>query len=72
MVLVIKGKTCTGLFTLFNPNYNVSVSQPPHRLSIEGMAESIVSLSKASLFGLSLSGFSISSDNPITDWFGLI
>ena len=27
---------------------------------------------KVCLFGLSLSGFSISSDSPITDWFGLI
>lgn len=45
MVLVIEGKTCTRLFTLFNPNNNVSVSQPPHRSSIEGMAEPTVTLS---------------------------
>lgn len=45
MVLVIKGKTCTRLFTLYNPNYNVSVSQLPHRPSIEGMAEPTVTLS---------------------------
>ena len=44
MVLVLKGKTCTILFTLLNPKHNVSVFQPPHRPSTDGMAEPTVTL----------------------------
>jgi len=39
MVLVIQGKTSTILFTLFQPLNNVSVFQPPHGPSTDGMAE---------------------------------
>ena len=45
MVLVIKGKTCTKNFIhYFNPKHNVSVFQPPHKPSIERMAEPTVML----------------------------
>ena len=44
MVLVIKEKTCTNLFTLFNHKHNVSVFQLPHKPSIDRMAEPTVML----------------------------
>ena len=44
MVLVIKEIHAQKLFTLFNPKHNVSVFQPPHRPSTDGMAEPTVTL----------------------------